>query len=354
MTSAIGCLQPRLHRQLEQAVCRRSASPGLYSRHRGQVATVLTPRLEARILEWTRQRKPADGSTHWSTRKLGAHLGVSHMMVARVWAKHGLKPHRLERYMASNDPEFETQGRRRHRAVSESAGSMRRCSASTRRRRFKRWIAKTRCCRCRRGAPSGMASSTTGTARCRCMPPSTPRPARCWARRPSGTPRRSSSRSSPTSWSTSPRAKRSTSSPTTSRRTRPSASRSSWQSIRNVHLHFTPTYSSWLNQVELWFAKIERDVIARGVFTSVPGSEAKAHALHPPLQQGAQDREVEILRSIAPHQYRISCYSPLVRGPRLLAATLACEPHARSALLRGSLRPGIADPSKASYGPQKK
>jgi len=36
-----------------------------------------------------------------------------------------------------------------------------------------------------------------------------------------------------------------------------------------VHLHFTPTYSSWLNQVELWFAKIERHVIARGVFTSV-------------------------------------------------------------------------------------
>jgi len=36
-----------------------------------------------------------------------------------------------------------------------------------------------------------------------------------------------------------------------------------------VHLHFTPTYSSWLNQVELWFAKIERDVLARGIFTSV-------------------------------------------------------------------------------------
>jgi transposase len=37
----------------------------------------------------------------------------------------------------------------------------------------------------------------------------------------------------------------------------------------NVHLHFTPTYASGINQVELWFAKIERDVIARGVFTSV-------------------------------------------------------------------------------------
>ncbi len=37
----------------------------------------------------------------------------------------------------------------------------------------------------------------------------------------------------------------------------------------NVHLHYAPTDSSWLNQVKLWLAKIERDVIARGVFTSV-------------------------------------------------------------------------------------
>ena len=35
-----------------------------------------------------------------------------------------------------------------------------------------------------------------------------------------------------------------------------------------VTLHFTPTYSSWLNQIELWFAKIDRDIIARGIFTS--------------------------------------------------------------------------------------
>ena len=31
----------------------------------------------------------------------------------------------------------------------------------------------------------------------------------------------------------------------------------------NVQLHFTPTYSSWLNQVKLWLGRIERDVIAR-------------------------------------------------------------------------------------------
>jgi transposase len=43
-----------------------------------------------------------------------------------------------------------------------------------------------------------------------------------------------------------------------------------------VHLHYTPTCSSWLNQVENWFAKkIERDVIARGVFTSVKDLASK-------------------------------------------------------------------------------
>ena len=47
------------------------------------------------------------------------------------------------------------------------------------------------------------------------------------------------------------------------------------QTHSQVHLHFTPTYSSWLNQVELWFAKIERDVIARGVFTSVNDLDKK-------------------------------------------------------------------------------
>jgi transposase len=39
--------------------------------------------------------------------------------------------------------------------------------------------------------------------------------------------------------------------------------------LPKVHLHYAPTYSSWLNQVENWFAGIEREVITRGVFTSV-------------------------------------------------------------------------------------
>jgi transposase len=42
-----------------------------------------------------------------------------------------------------------------------------------------------------------------------------------------------------------------------------------------VRLHFTSTYSAWLNQVELWFGKIERDVVAHGVFTSVTDLKRK-------------------------------------------------------------------------------
>src|SRR6266513_1809431 len=80
---------------------------GLYARHRGRAPAEDAAKLEARVLAWT-QKAPSDGSTHWSTRKLAELLGISHMMVARIWAKHGLKPHRLERYMASDDPDFET------------------------------------------------------------------------------------------------------------------------------------------------------------------------------------------------------------------------------------------------------
>ena len=43
----------------------------------------------------------------------------------------------------------------------------------------------------------------------------------------------------------------------------------------NVTMHFTPTYSSWLNQVENWFSRIQRDVIARGVFNSTKDLDRK-------------------------------------------------------------------------------
>jgi putative transposase len=35
------------------------------------------------------------------------------------------------------------------------------------------------------------------------------------------------------------------------------------------HVHFTPTYASWLNQVEIWFNRITQQAIRRGSFRSV-------------------------------------------------------------------------------------
>ena len=79
---------------------------GLRPRYRGQPPTILTPTMEARILEKTRQG-PADGTTHWSTRKLGRLLKIHHNLVAKAWQRAGLQPHRFARYMESDDPEFE-------------------------------------------------------------------------------------------------------------------------------------------------------------------------------------------------------------------------------------------------------
>src|SRR5450432_3005023 len=102
---ALGCSSAYIARWQARFAQQRLA--GLFARHQGRPVSKRTPRLEARILAWTR-RAPDDGSTHWSSRKLARALGINHMMVARVWRRAGLKPHRLERYMASDDPDFET------------------------------------------------------------------------------------------------------------------------------------------------------------------------------------------------------------------------------------------------------
>ena len=67
---------------------------------------VLTPELEQKILDTTLKTRPADG-THWSVRVLASQLGISRMMVQRVWQRHEIHPHRVEKFKISNDPQFE-------------------------------------------------------------------------------------------------------------------------------------------------------------------------------------------------------------------------------------------------------
>lgn len=247
---------------------------GLYSRHLGQVATVLTPQLEAKILEWTVKREPSDGSTHWSTRKLGEALGISHMMIARVWRKHALKPHRVEGYMASNDPDFEKKAadiiglylnppahaavfcvdEKTHIQALDRKDPVLPLSPGRAERHGFEYM--------RHGTLSLYAAFNTKTGTVL-----------------GKTAQRHTSAEFVAFLAdivtNQPRGKEIHVIADNLSAHKSQAVKDFLASHSKVHLHFTPTYSSWLNQVELWFGKIERDVIARGVFTSVSDLKRK-------------------------------------------------------------------------------
>jgi len=246
---------------------------GLYSHHPGRAVAKRTPALEARILEWTRRAAP-DGSTHWSSRKLAQHLGISHMMVARVWQRAGLKPHRIERYMASDDPDFEFKAadiiglyvkppqhaavfcvdeKTAIQALDRKDPVLPLSPGRAERHGFEYY---------RHGTLSLYAAFNTKTGEVLGKTAARHTSAEfvaflsdLVANQPRGkeihviADNLSAHKSQPV--------------------------KNFLEAHRKVHLHFTPTYSSWLNQVELWFSKIERDVIARGVFTSLPDLKRK-------------------------------------------------------------------------------
>jgi transposase len=70
----------------------------------GAPRTVSDADVEAVIVA-TLESAPAD-ATHWSTRSLAAHTGLSASTVRRIWAAFGLQPHRAETWKLSKDPQF--------------------------------------------------------------------------------------------------------------------------------------------------------------------------------------------------------------------------------------------------------
>jgi transposase len=73
---------------------------------RQRAGRVLTPAVEQQILDATLKTRPATG-THWSVRTLAKQLGLSRMMVQRVWQRHEIQPHRVEHFKLSTDPQFD-------------------------------------------------------------------------------------------------------------------------------------------------------------------------------------------------------------------------------------------------------
>lgn len=70
----------------------------------GRTPTI-TPTMVQEVIRRTTREKPAN-ATHWSTRTMAKAVGISEASVRRIWHAHGLKPHLVETFKISNDPQF--------------------------------------------------------------------------------------------------------------------------------------------------------------------------------------------------------------------------------------------------------
>jgi transposase len=239
---------------------------GLDSRYVGRAAWVITPKMESRVLALTRN-PPPDGSTHWTSRKLAKELGISHVTVAKIWARAGIKPHRIARYMASDDPDFEAKAadviglylhppqhaavfcldEKSHIQALDRLDPVLPLSPGRLERHGFEYF--------RHGTLSLYAALDTlsGEVIGKMVPNHTSAALVSFLEELLATqPERREVHVILDNLSAHKSAR----------------VRAFLEQNPRLTLHYTPTYSSWLNQVEIWFAKIERDVIARGVFTS--------------------------------------------------------------------------------------
>lgn len=263
--TGLGTSRPTIARW--KARFERDRIAGLEGRHKGSRPRKATPAAQARVLKKTLQ-KPEDGSTQWSCRKMAAATGLSPTTVHRIWSNTKLKPHRLDRYMASNDPAFEEKTTDiiglymdppQHAAVfcvdeKTAIQALDRVDpvlplspGRAERHGFEYY---------RHGTLSLYAALDVQTGKVH-----------------GKTARRHTSTEFIAFLE---EIVRTTPDDKDIHIVLDNLSAHKTQAVRDfleqnprVHFHFTPTYSSWLNQVEIWFAKIQRDVIARGVFTSV-------------------------------------------------------------------------------------
>jgi len=84
----------------------REGLAGLFTdRPRSGRPKQISEKREAAIVEATIKTIPGD-ATHWSVRTMAASQKVSSATVQRIWKKHKLQPHRVESFKFSNDPEF--------------------------------------------------------------------------------------------------------------------------------------------------------------------------------------------------------------------------------------------------------
>jgi transposase len=228
----------------------------------------VSPATEAKILRLTEQARPRAPLTHWTSRRLARQVGVSSSTVLRVWQRAGLKPHRLRRYLTSPDPDFETKAadilglylnppehaavfcldeKTAIQALDRTDPVLPLSPGRAERHGFEYY---------RHGTLALYAALEVGTGRIDGMPSArhTSREfVRFLERLVAPLPRRQEIHVILDNF-----------------RAHKTLAVREWLAAHpTVHFHFTPTYSCWLNQIELWFGRIEREMLARGIFTSV-------------------------------------------------------------------------------------
>jgi transposase len=103
VTARLGISRPTVTKWRSRFVARRLE--GLADEPRpGAVRTITDEQVE-QVLVATLETTPAD-ATHWSTRSLARQLGMSPSAISRIWRAFGLKPHLVQTFKLSTDPQF--------------------------------------------------------------------------------------------------------------------------------------------------------------------------------------------------------------------------------------------------------
>jgi transposase len=223
--------------------------------------------LQELIIGDTLRLRPPGGRSHWTSRLMARHHRVSFDTVQKIWRAAGLKPHREGTYMASNDPQFAAKAKQvialylqppQEAAVfcvdeKSAIQALDRVQpllplriGAPERRGFE-YV--------RHGTCSLYAALEVATGKVI---------GRCRKRH------RSIELCAFLSTVINGRSEKQIHIILDSLSAHKTKAVRAWlRAHPGVHLHYTPTYSSWLNQVEIWFGMISSQCIRRGTFTSV-------------------------------------------------------------------------------------
>jgi transposase len=227
----------------------------------------ITAEHEEKIVKATLHTKPKD-ATHWSTRTMAAAQGVSPATVQRIWQKHKLQPHRSDSFKFSTDPDFARKVRDivglylnpPDKAIVLSVDEKSQIQALDRTQPvlpLREGLPERQTHDYRRHGTTTLFAALNvieGTVIAQCQPRHRHQEFLHFLNRiERSVPKRRAIHLVLDNYGT---------------HKHPLVQE--WFATHpRYHLHFTPTSSSWLNQIERWFAEITRKRIRRGTFRSV-------------------------------------------------------------------------------------